>query len=71
MLSIAGRAGPHRFFGQDFNLIEEVIGRLKTILSKAGEPNISGLWGLNGKLVDSFQPGGCANYFRSWGYEPN
>ena len=40
------------------------------MLRKAGERTVSGLWDLIGKLVDIFEPGECANYFRSCGYDP-
>ena len=58
-------------YSQDFKLIEKAFDRLKAMQSRAGEPNSSSLWGLNGKLVDIFQQGGCANYFSLCGYEPN
>ena len=43
---------------------------LKTMLRKAAERTVSGLWDLIGKLVDIFQPAECANYFSSCGYDP-
>ena len=50
---------------------EKAFARLKALLRKAAERTVSGLWGLIGKLVDLFQPGECANYFRAAGYEPD
>ena len=50
--------------------LDEQIARLKAMLRKAGERTVSGLWDLIGKLVDIFEPGECANYFRSCGYDP-
>jgi transposase len=66
--------GPSLFFlpsySPDFNPIEKGFSRLKATLRKAGERTVSGLWNLIGKLVDIFQRGQCANYFRSCVYEP-
>lgn len=57
-------------YSPDFNPIEKAFARLKAMLRKAAERTVSGLWTLIGTLVDVFQPGECANYFRSCGYEP-
>ena len=57
-------------YSPDFNPIEKAFSRLKAMLRKIGERTVSGLWDLIGKLVDLFQPGECANYFSSCGYEP-
>ncbi len=54
----------------DFNPIEKSFSRLKAMLRKAGERTVRGLWDLIGRLVDIFQPNECANYFRSYAYEP-
>jgi len=53
----------------DFNPIEKAFARLNAILRRAGEPTVSGLWSLIGRLVDLFQPQECANYFTSCGYD--
>jgi hypothetical protein len=45
--------------------------RLKAMLRKAGERTVRGLWDLIGKLVDSFRPDECANYFSSRRYDPD
>lgn len=45
------------------------LARLKAMLRKAGERTVSGLWSLNGNLVDLFQTQECANYFSSCGYD--
>jgi transposase len=58
-------------YSPDFNPIEKTFARLKAILRKAGERTVSGLWHLNGQLVDLFQPQQCANYFSSCGYDPD
>lgn len=57
-------------YSPDFNPIEKAFSRLKATLRKAGEQTVSGLWDLIGKLVDIFQPAGCASYFSSRCYEP-
>ncbi|OYV85043.1 MAG: IS630 family transposase, partial [Acidiphilium sp. 21-68-69] len=58
-------------YSPDFNPIEKAFARLKAILRKIGERTVSGLWDLIGRLVDSFQPRECVNYFSSCGYHPD
>lgn len=58
-------------YSPDFNPIEKAFSKLKTLLRKAGERTIDGLWDLIGKLVTQFQPAECANYFSSCGYDPD
>lgn len=57
-------------YSPDFNPIEKACSRLKAMLCKADERTVSGLCGVIGRLVDTFQPDECANYFSSCGYEP-
>jgi len=57
-------------YSPDFNPIEKAFSHLKAMLRKAGERTAHGLWDLIGRLVDTFRPDECANYFRSCGYEP-
>jgi transposase len=57
-------------YGPDFNPIEKAFSRLKAMLRKIGERTINGPWDLIGRLIDSFQPDECANYFSSCGYDP-
>ncbi|KQN10212.1 transposase [Sphingobium sp. Leaf26] len=57
-------------YSPDFNPIEKAFSKLKTMLRKAEERTVSGLWGLISKLVDIFQPTECANSFRACGYDP-
>ncbi len=52
-----------------FNPIEKAFSKLKAMLRKIGERTVNGLWNLIGRLVDIFQPIGCANYFTSCGYD--
>ena len=56
-------------YSPDFNPIEKAFARLKALLRKAAERTVPGLWDLIRNLVDLFQPGECANYFSSCGYD--
>lgn len=58
-------------YSPDFKSIEKAFARLKAMLRKAAERAVAGLWDLIGKLVDTFQPAECANYFSSCGYDPD
>ncbi|HZW47945.1 MAG TPA: transposase, partial [Microvirga sp.] len=55
----------------DFNPIENAFAKLKTLLRKAAERTVKGLWTAVGDLLDAFTPAECANYFTATGYEPN
>jgi hypothetical protein len=57
-------------YSTDFNPIQKAFSRLKAMLRKAGKRTVRGLWDLIGRLIDIFQPGECANYFSSCGYDP-
>ena len=57
-------------YSPDFNPVEKAFCRLKAMLRKAEDRTVSGLWTLIGYIVDSFQPHECANYFSSYGYDP-
>ena len=52
----------------DFNPIEQVFAKLKTLLRKAEERTIEGVWKRIGALLQGFSPAECANYFRNSGY---
>jgi transposase len=58
-------------YSPDFNPIENAFSKLKAHLRKAAERTVEGLWQAIGKLVDSFTPPECANYFAAAGYEPD
>jgi transposase len=58
-------------YSPDFNPIEKAFSKLKAMLRKIGERTVNGLWDLIGRLIDIFQPGECANYFTSCGYDPD
>jgi len=57
-------------YSPDFNPIENAFSKLKSILRKAAERSIDGLWKTIGCAIDQFTPAECANYFTAAGYEP-
>jgi transposase len=65
-------AGAHLLFlpaySPDLNPIEQVFAKLKTLLRKAEERTVDGLWQRIGKLLQRFSPKECANYLRNAGY---
>ena len=57
-------------YSPDFNPIENAFAKLKALLRKAAERTIEGLWNAIGRLIDTFTPSECANYFAAAGYDP-
>jgi len=55
-------------YSPDFNPIEQVFAKLKTLLRKADERTIDAVWRRIGSLLGSFSPAECANYLRNAGY---
>ena len=55
-------------YSPDFNPIEQVFAKLKSLLRKAKERTVEGLWKRIGGLLDSFTAIECRNYFRHCGY---
>ncbi len=55
-------------YSPDLNPIEQVFAKLKTLLRKAEERTIEGVWKRIGALLQGFSPAECANYFRNSGY---
>ncbi len=53
----------------DFNPIENAFAKLKAMLRKAAQRTIDGLWNTIGRIVDTFTPAECANYFAAAGYD--
>jgi hypothetical protein len=47
---------------------QEVFAKLKTLLRKAEERTVDGLWRRIGGLLDTFTPGECANYLQNAEY---
>src|SRR4051794_34342458 len=57
-------------YSPDFNPIENAFAKLKSLLRKAAERTIEGLWKEIGRLLETFPPSECANYFAAAGYDP-
>lgn len=55
-------------YSPDFNPIEKLFAKLKTLLRRAALRNVEALWNHIGELIDDYSPLECANYFRSCGY---
>ena len=49
-------------YSPDLNLIEQVFAKLKTLLRKAEERAVDGVWRRIGNLLQHFTPQQCANY---------
>jgi transposase len=56
-------------YSPDRNPIEMAFSKLKAALRKGTKRTVKELWRLIGKLVKSFVPNQCANYFRHAGYK--
>ena len=56
-------------YSPDFNPIENAFAKLKSLLRKAAERTVSGLWAAIGRLIDNCTPVECANYFPAAGYD--
>jgi transposase len=57
-------------YSPDFNPIENAFAKLKAMLRKAAERTIDGLWSAIGRIIETFNPTECANYFAAAGYDP-
>ena len=55
-------------YSPDFNPIENVFSKLKTMLRKLKLRTMEELWKKLGQLCDIFSPDECKNYFRHAGY---
>jgi len=58
-------------YSPDFNPIENAFAKLKALLRKAAERTVDALWAAIGRLIDTFTPAECANFFKAAGYEPD
>ena len=56
-------------YSPDFNPIENAFAKLKALLRKAAERTVNGLWGAIGRLIKTFTPQECENYFAAAGYD--
>lgn len=55
-------------YSPDLNPIEMAFAKLKSLLRKAAERTVEGLWSLLGRLLDDFPPEECLRYLRHCGY---
>jgi len=55
-------------YSPDFNPIENVFSKLKTMLRKLKSRTMEDLWNNLGELCDIFTPNECYNYYRKAGY---
>ena len=66
-------AGAKLFFlpkySPDLNPIEQVFAKLKHLLRKAAARSFDAVTAAIGRLLDSFTPDECANYFANSGYQ--
>jgi transposase len=60
---------PH--YSPDFNPIEKVFSKLKTLLRRTAKRTVDSPWSEIGNLLDSFSTQECQNYFTSCGYVNN
>ena len=54
----------------DFDPIENAFAKLKPALRAAAERTLDGLWGTIGRIIETFTPAECTNYFAAAGYDP-
>ena len=58
-------------YSPDFNPIENVFSKLKTLVRKAKMRTVEKLWRKLGELCEVFTKQECQNYFRHAGYKKN
>ena len=58
-------------YSPDFNPIENAFTKLRSLLRKAAERTVDGLWDAIGHIIELFTPQQCANYFAAAGYNPD
>lgn len=58
-------------YSPDFNPIEMVFSKRKTLIRKSKIRSVKELWDKLGELCDCFSPEECQNYFRHAGYGQN
>jgi len=56
-------------YSPDFNPIENAFSKLKAHLRKAAERTVDSLWAAIGRIIDTFTPAECTNYFAAAGYD--
>ena len=58
-------------YSPDFNPIENAFAKLKALLRRAAERTVDRLWAAIGRILATFSPPECANYFAAAGYDPD
>lgn len=58
-------------YSPEANPIENAFAKLKAMLRKAAARAVDGLWTAIGRIIDTFTPAECANYFSAAGYDPD
>jgi transposase len=56
-------------YSPEFNPIENAFAKLKAMLRKVAARTVEGLWNTIGRIIDTFTPDECANYFAAAGYD--
>ena len=56
-------------YSPDFNPIEQAFAKLKAALRTAAKRSLDGLWAAIDRIIDTFTPAECANYFAAAGYD--
>ena len=56
-------------YSPDFNPIENAFAKLTAMLRKAAHRTVDGCGRLSERLIASFTPNECANYFAAAGYD--
>ena len=56
-------------YSPDFNPIENAFAKLKAHLRKAAERTVNGLWAAIGRIIDTYTPAECRNYFATARYD--
>lgn len=56
-------------YSPDFNPIENAFSKLKALLRKTAARTTPSLWAAIGRLIDTFTPHECANFFAAAGYD--
>ena len=57
-------------YSPDFNPIENAFAKIKALLRKAAQRTVEGLWNTIGRIIETFTPAECSNYFKAAGYDP-
>lgn len=56
-------------YSPDLNPIENAFSKLKAMLRKAAARTIDQLWDAIGRIIQTYSPQECANYFAAAGYD--